>query len=132
MPSAVIRSYEYDASRCELRVTFQSGKRYVYQEVPAETYAAMRNSFSKGTFFNAHIRDRFSFTQEDSRKSAPMKETRDPSKPRLKAVPAAVNEQSRLPMPGAAPIKTPDPADADPSTQPDEVPKVGSKDAPGG
>jgi hypothetical protein len=64
MPSSVIRTYEYFASRQELRVTFQSGRRYRYQHVPAETYAAMKSAFSKGEFFNSEIRDRFPFVRE--------------------------------------------------------------------
>lgn len=63
---------------------------------------------------------------------SPMKETRDPSKLRPNSARTAVDEPSRPSVPGIAPIKTPDPTDADPSAQPDEVPKVGSKDAPGG
>jgi hypothetical protein len=66
MPSSVIRSYEYSAPRQELRVTFQSGRRYRYQHVPAETYAEMKSAFSKGEFFNAHIRDHFPFIRESS------------------------------------------------------------------
>lgn len=127
MPSAVIRHYEYHPSRCELRVTFQSGKRYIYQGVPAETYSAMRNAFSKGEFFNAHIRDYFPFTREDSRGPSPMKETRDAAKPKQSSDPRAP-----APVSGTTPIKTPNPTDADPSSQADEVPRVGSQDAPGG
>ncbi|WP_245440776.1 KTSC domain-containing protein [Mesorhizobium sanjuanii] len=29
--------------------------------MPAETYAAFRNAFAKGRFFNAHIRDQFRY-----------------------------------------------------------------------
>jgi hypothetical protein len=65
MPSAVIRTYEYCTARSELRVTFQSGKSYLYQCVPAETYVAMKSAFSKGAFFNAYVRDRFPFARED-------------------------------------------------------------------
>ncbi len=61
MPSTVIRSFEYDAARKELLVIFRSGRRYLYEDVPEETYAAMRKSFSKGEFFNEHIRERFTF-----------------------------------------------------------------------
>jgi len=35
------------------------------------------------------------------------------------------------PLPGAAPVKDPNPPEAD-NSQPAEVPKVGSRDAPGG
>jgi hypothetical protein len=66
MPSTVIRSIDYDPEQKALRVTFQSGRRYVYHLVPAQTYAAMKQAFSKGEFFNEHIRDRFSFTREPS------------------------------------------------------------------
>jgi hypothetical protein len=65
MPSAVIRSYEYSAARRELRVTFQSGRRYIYQGVPEETYRAMRGTLSKGAFFNAHIRGHFPYVRAE-------------------------------------------------------------------
>jgi hypothetical protein len=61
----VIRSYSYDARAQELTVVFQSRRRYVFREVPAETYQAMTASLSKGAFFNRHIRDRFAFTRTD-------------------------------------------------------------------
>jgi lysyl-tRNA synthetase class 2 len=67
MPSTVIRSFNYDADGRKLHIVFQSGRRYTYQNVPADTYAAMRDSFSKGEFFNAHIRNNFSFVQESTR-----------------------------------------------------------------
>jgi len=65
MPSAVIRSYEYSAARRELRVTFQSGRSYIYQNVPEDTYRAMRRTLSKGSFFNEHIRDRFPYVRAE-------------------------------------------------------------------
>jgi hypothetical protein len=61
MPSTVIQSFQYDANRRELRVLFRSGRSYIYLDVPGDTYDAMRRSFSKGEFFNQHIRDRFEF-----------------------------------------------------------------------
>jgi lysyl-tRNA synthetase class 2 len=66
MPSTVIQSFDYDASKRELRVLFRSGRCYVYQDVPDEEYAGMRRSFSKGEYFNEHIRDRYAFRREDS------------------------------------------------------------------
>ena len=65
MPSTVIRSYRYDPSRRELSVEFQSGRRYTYCDVPGETHAAMKAAFSKGEFFNRHIRDSFTFRRND-------------------------------------------------------------------
>jgi hypothetical protein len=64
MPSTVIRSFAYHPSRSELEITFQSGRRYLYERVPPEIYEAMKKAFSKGEFFNEHIRDRFTFTRE--------------------------------------------------------------------
>ena len=65
MPSAVIRTFAYDAASQTLAVTFTSGRRYRYHAVPAETYAAMKSAFAKGEFFNKRIRDRFRYTAED-------------------------------------------------------------------
>jgi hypothetical protein len=65
MPSTVIQSFQYDADKQELRVIFRSGRRYVYEGVAEETYAAMRRSFSKGEYFNEHIRDRYPFRREE-------------------------------------------------------------------
>jgi hypothetical protein len=66
MPSTVIQSFEYDAGKRELRVLFRSGRSYVYEDVPDEKYAAMRRSFSKGEYFNEHIRDRHAFRREEA------------------------------------------------------------------
>jgi hypothetical protein len=61
MPSTVIRSYHYDRRRRALDIVFQSRRRYTYLGVPEETYDAMKAAFSKGKFFNRHIRDHFTF-----------------------------------------------------------------------
>jgi hypothetical protein len=66
MPSTVIRSFNYDPESRRLHVEFRSGRRYTYSNVPAETYAALKSSFSKGEFFNTHIRDNFSFVREST------------------------------------------------------------------
>jgi KTSC domain len=63
MPSTVIRSFEYDATSEDLLIVFQSGRRYIYQGVPREIFQALQASFSKGEFFNAHIRDRYRFVR---------------------------------------------------------------------
>ena len=63
MPSSVIRSFDYDAARNELSLTFVSGKVYIYQLVPRQVYEAFRTAPSKGAFFNEHIRDRFPFRE---------------------------------------------------------------------
>jgi hypothetical protein len=65
MPSSVVRSFKYDASHRELLICFQSGRRYIYRDVPSETYQAMKAAFAKGEFFNAEIRGRFPFSRVD-------------------------------------------------------------------
>jgi hypothetical protein len=64
MPSAVIRSFDYDEERRELRVLFQSGKRYIYQDVPPEIFVRVKAALSKGEFFNEHVRDQFAFVRD--------------------------------------------------------------------
>ena len=64
MPSSVIRSYRYDPLQRRLELQFVSGRRYRYHDVPEETWRGMRQAFSKGEFFNAHIRDHYRFTRE--------------------------------------------------------------------
>lgn len=65
MPSTLIRNSRYDSETRTLSVWFvTSGKRYDYADVPPETYDAFRAAFSKGRFFNRHIRTRFAFSPE--------------------------------------------------------------------
>ncbi|HEU4651821.1 MAG TPA: KTSC domain-containing protein [Croceibacterium sp.] len=59
MPSTVIRRIAYDPESRSLDVEFVSGRRYRYLRVPEEVAARFRAAFSKGRFFNAHIRDDF-------------------------------------------------------------------------
>ena len=63
MPSSVIRRWDYDAADQRLDVEFVTGKRYSYHEVPAAVVEEMRAAFSKGSYFNREIRDRFRFTR---------------------------------------------------------------------
>ena len=64
MPSTVIRSLRYDEAAETLLIVFQSGRRYRYRNVPAETVKEMRAAFAKGEFFNARIRGRFEYEEE--------------------------------------------------------------------
>ena len=61
MPSSVIKRFVYDATRQELVIELVSGKAYVYEDVPRETYDAFLAAPSKGAFYNAQIRDEFYF-----------------------------------------------------------------------
>ncbi len=57
MPSTVIRRFDYRPETRELEVLFVTGRRYLYSEVPEEEARRFRAAFSKGSFFNRHIRD---------------------------------------------------------------------------
>ncbi|NRQ17485.1 KTSC domain-containing protein [Ensifer sesbaniae] len=62
MPSHLIKKTDYDPETRTLSVwLLTNDKRYDYEDVPVEIYAAFRRAFSKGRFFNARIRDRFKY-----------------------------------------------------------------------
>lgn len=65
MPSTVIREFRYLPRMRQLDVVFTTGRRYRYLDVPDTLAAQLRNSFSKGRFFNRFIRDRFAFRRLD-------------------------------------------------------------------
>ena len=71
MPSALIRSFEYDAARQILRIVFQTGRCYVYQEVPEAIFLGMKSAFSKGEYFNDHIRENFRFSRDSAAEREP-------------------------------------------------------------
>ncbi|HYD17180.1 MAG TPA: KTSC domain-containing protein [Patescibacteria group bacterium] len=61
MPSTVIQSYEYSPALQMLDITFTSGVRYQYLEVPPFTVERFKRAFSKGQFFSKHIRPVYRF-----------------------------------------------------------------------
>ncbi|MEJ0058732.1 MAG: KTSC domain-containing protein [Terricaulis sp.] len=63
MPSSVIASYEYDAAKSVLTITFTTGRIYAYEDVPHAAYEAFRFARSKGRYFNEHIRDLYRPTE---------------------------------------------------------------------
>ena len=67
MPSTVIRRFSYDPDARRLDITFVSGRRYSYQDVPPELFEEMKLSFAKGEFFNQRIRGRFEYSPESGR-----------------------------------------------------------------
>ncbi|WP_235536894.1 KTSC domain-containing protein [Sphingomonas sp. Root241] len=69
MPSSVIRRWDYDEAEHRLDIIFVSGKRYSYHDVPPRVAEGMREAFSKGSYFNRRIRDRFAFTEHRARAS---------------------------------------------------------------
>jgi hypothetical protein len=67
MPSTAIAPIIHDQASRELEVTFASGRRYVYFDVPRAEYFRFCQVNSKGDFFNRHIRDRYDFIERPSR-----------------------------------------------------------------
>jgi len=66
MPSTAIGQIDYDAATQSLWIRFvTNGRRYLYSGVEPEVHAAFRRAFSKGTFFNRHIRDQYEATLVD-------------------------------------------------------------------
>jgi hypothetical protein len=65
MPSSVIRHFTYRPETRELDVIFTTGRRYLYSDVPKEAADEFRAAFSKGVYFNRHIRDCFAYRELD-------------------------------------------------------------------
>jgi hypothetical protein len=61
MPSSVIRAFDYDSEAHALAVTFTTGRRYTYLDVPEGIAQGLRDAASKGSYFNRRIRDHFAF-----------------------------------------------------------------------
>ena len=63
MPSSVIARYWYHPDEAVLELLFTTGRRYLYHDVPPDEAERFAAAFSKGRHFNAHIRDRYAFTE---------------------------------------------------------------------
>lgn len=63
MPSTVIRNLSYRPERRELEVTFTTGRRYVYSDVPQEVADEFRRATPKGPFFNKQIRSNYHYRE---------------------------------------------------------------------
>jgi hypothetical protein len=59
----MIASVGYLARSRMLEIEFVSGSIYRYLDVEQETYDDFLAAPSKGTFFNAHIKDEYSFVR---------------------------------------------------------------------
>lgn len=59
MPSSVIQAIDYEPEHSRMTVTFTTGRIYEYYMVPPRVVAAFQSAFSKGTFFNSEIRNRY-------------------------------------------------------------------------
>ena len=69
MPSTAISQLFYDTLTRDLRVTFVTGRRYIYAGVPVQVFDAFRSAPSRGLFFNREIRDNYA-CREISREPA--------------------------------------------------------------
>jgi hypothetical protein len=69
MPSTAIRKLSYVPAKRELWVTFVSGRRYIYSDVPPELFDAFNTAPSRGAFFNHEIRDRYAFREVSRQRS---------------------------------------------------------------
>lgn len=70
MPSTAIRNLFYVPAKRELWVTFVTGRRYVYADVPSDVFDAFKVAPSRGAFFNQEIRDRYRFREVERKQSA--------------------------------------------------------------
>lgn len=70
MPSSVIRHYRYDPAEARLDIEFVSGETYSYFDVPEAVVSGLRGAFSKGRFFQNHIRDKFAYRRDRRRRAA--------------------------------------------------------------
>jgi len=61
MPSSVIKHFNYDQDAAALYITFVSGMRYKYKNVPPEIYQMLNAAGSKGRYFNHYIRNKFKY-----------------------------------------------------------------------
>jgi hypothetical protein len=63
MPSTALRNIFYVPAKHECWVTFVTGRRYVYADVPPDVFDAFKTASSRGAFFNREIRDRYEFRE---------------------------------------------------------------------
>ena len=61
--SSNIASVGYEAETMTLEIEFNNGRVYQYQGVPQEVYEALIQAGSKGSYFNANIKNSYSCTR---------------------------------------------------------------------
>lgn len=59
--SSELQAVAYDDQGLILEIEFRNGRIYRYQPVPESIYRALMAAESKGRFFNALIRDKYSY-----------------------------------------------------------------------
>lgn len=63
--SSNLKAIGHDPATSTMRVHFQGGNVYHYKNVPAEKFAQLASSPSKGKHFAKHFKDRHPFTKQD-------------------------------------------------------------------
>jgi hypothetical protein len=59
--SSVVASIAYDEMSRDLEIRFVTGRTYRYLNVPPDVHEGLQSAPSKGTFFNAEIKDKYKF-----------------------------------------------------------------------
>lgn len=57
--SSAISAVGYDAEAQRMKIRFTSGGTYNYCRVPQHIYDGLLSAFSKGSYFDRHIKDRY-------------------------------------------------------------------------
>jgi len=57
--SSAIVAIGYDDQTARMRIQFQQGHSYDYCRVPLSVHAAFMRAYSKGTYYNDYIKDRY-------------------------------------------------------------------------
>ena len=68
LTSSLIARVIYDDDQRSLRVCFRHGPAYVYHEVPASAFEALKCAESPGRFYNSHIKGRYRCSFDPERK----------------------------------------------------------------
>jgi hypothetical protein len=61
--SSNVKEIGYDEQSRTLRVGFKSGSSYDYANVPIEKFRGLRDSVSKTTYLNQHIKGQYPYKQ---------------------------------------------------------------------
>ena len=56
-----LMDYQFNDGRPELEITFKSGGKYKYLDVPLSVFNELANADSHGRYFQKNIRGRFKF-----------------------------------------------------------------------
>ena len=61
--SSVLTEVKYDPHSRALEIRFVTGRTFRYSDIPPELYERLVSAYSKGTFFNAHIRNAYAYRE---------------------------------------------------------------------